>query len=112
MPELVRLYIRNVLVGFGLSAVFVGLLLWFNIANLWQLVSTSPVGWIALAMLLFFNGALFAGAQFAISVMRLEEHDGTPGGGRRVPVATNIPARIAVPVEASASASREKKPLR
>ncbi len=100
MPKLVRLYIRNVLVGFGLSMIFVGMLLGFNVGNLWQLISTSPVGWIALGMLLFFNGAVFAGAQFAITVMRMEDPGDTPRGGRRVPVATNIPARVVVQAEA------------
>lgn len=99
MPELVRLYIRNVIMGFGLSAVFVGALLYSNIANLWHLISTSPVGWIAVVMLLFFNGVVFAGVQFAISIMRMEADDSEPKGGRRVPVATNIPARIAVAAE-------------
>ena len=41
MPALVRLYIRNVIIGFALSVVFVGALLGLNVANLWHLVSTS-----------------------------------------------------------------------
>ena len=100
MPELVRLYIKNVFLGFGLSAVFVGALLYMNVGNLWHLISTSSVGWMALAMLLFFNGAVFAGVQFAMTVMRMEEQDDEPKGGTRVPVATNIPARVAVPAVA------------
>ncbi|MCB1330929.1 MAG: hypothetical protein KDK28_16470, partial [Maritimibacter sp.] len=72
MPELVRLYIKNVIMGFGLSAVFVGALLYLNVGNLWHLISTSNVGWIALVMLLFFNGVVFAGVQFAITIMRME----------------------------------------
>ena len=56
MPKLIRLYITQVLLGFFLSAVFVGLLLWFNIANLAHLIAGSDIGWIAVGMLFMFNG--------------------------------------------------------
>ena len=84
MPKLIALYIKNVAFGFVLSAIFVGLLFWFNVANLWHLVSTSPVGWIAAAMLFMFNGIIFAGAQFAFTVLRMEEPE-EPKGGTRAP---------------------------
>ena len=100
MPELVRLYIKNVIMGFGLSAVFVGALLYLNVGNLWHLISTSNVGWIALVMLVFFNGVVFAGVQFAITIMRMEAQDDEPRGGKRIPVATSIPARVKVAAEA------------
>jgi len=100
MPELVRLYIKNVIMGFGLSTVFVGALLYSNVGNLWHLISTSNVGWIALVMLVFFNGVVFAGVQFAMTIMRMETRDDEPKGGNRVPVATNIPARVKVAAEA------------
>jgi len=38
---------------------------------------------------------VFGGVQFAIAVMRLAEDDSGPKGGRRAPVATNIPIRVA-----------------
>ncbi|MDI3335363.1 hypothetical protein QKW60_03005 [Defluviimonas aestuarii] len=94
MPALVRLYIRNVIIGFLLSAVFVGLLMWLNVANLWHLISSSPKGWIAVVMLVVFNGIVFAGVQFAIAVMRLGHNDG-PGGGRRSTVQVEP---VAIPV--------------
>jgi hypothetical protein len=105
MPALVRLYIRNVLTGFGLSAAFVGALLWLNVANLWHLISTSPQGWIAALMLFVFNGVVFAGVQFAIVIMRMEDRGGNGGRGRQVPVATNIPvlAEVRVPVRGAAA---------
>ena len=93
MPELGKLYIRNVAFGFLLSAVFVGLLYWLNIGNLWHLVSTSPVGWIAALMLFMFNGIIFAGAQFAVTILRMEEKE-PPRGGPRAP----DPVRALVPV--------------
>ncbi len=105
MPALVRLYIRNVITGFVLSAVFVGALLWLDVASLWHLISTSPQGWIAALMLFVFNGIVFAGVQFAIVVMRMEDR-GDGGRGRKVPVATAIPARVAVPAPARGASRR------
>lgn len=96
MPKLIHLYIRQVLVGFGLSAAFIVALLYANVGNLWHLVSTSPIGWIAIWMLFLANGTVFAGVQFAISVMRLEEKDSGISGGKKAPVATNIPAPVHV----------------
>lgn len=107
MPKLVRLYIKNVLFGFGLSGLFVFALLYTNVANLWHLVSSSEMGWVAVVMLLFFNGAVFAGVQFAMTIMRMESEDDEPRGGKRVPVATNIP----VPVEAVAPKKARKPQL-
>ncbi len=98
MPKLISLYIRQVFVGFALSGVFVGGLLYLNVANLWHLVSASPMGWVAVAMLFMFHGVVFGGVQFAITIMRMEESDDDPQGGKRVPVASNIP----VPVRAAA----------
>ena len=37
-PDLMRLYLRHCAVGFALSAVFVGLILWFDIVGLRGLV--------------------------------------------------------------------------
>lgn len=93
MPRLVKLYIRHVLVGFGLSAVFVTALLWLNVANLRHLIFTSDVGWIAAIMLFMFNGVVFAGVQFAITIMRMAEDD-TPKGGTRKPVITGERALV------------------
>ncbi len=100
MPALVRLYIRNVIAGFALSAVFVASLLWLNVANLWHLISTSPQGWIAVAMLFVFNGIVFAGVQFAIAIMRMEQKDDGDGRGRKAPVATTTPALVHAPARA------------
>lgn len=104
MPKLVSLYIRHVLIGFGLAAVFVAALLWMNVGNLWHLVSTSDVGVMAVVMLFFGNGIVFSGVQFAITVMRMGDDD-EPRGGKRGPVATNIPVRV----EATAAAPRKRQ---
>ncbi|MBV2360408.1 hypothetical protein KUH32_11525 [Thalassococcus sp. CAU 1522] len=103
MPKLIRLYIRQVLIGFALSAVFVGLVLWFNIANLWHLVTHSPGGALAVLMFWLFNGIVFAGVQFGIAIMRMGGDDDRDGGGKR----DAIPADpVPVPVEAGARTRR------
>ena len=96
MPKLIRVYIKNVLIGFALSAAFVAALLYTNVGNLWHLISTSDMGWIAVLMLFMFNGIVFAGVQFAFVIMRMEQRDGTPKGGKRQPVITGEPARVKV----------------
>ncbi|MBC7131910.1 MAG: hypothetical protein H5U16_02240 [Roseovarius sp.] len=85
MPRLIRLYIVQVALGFGLAGAFVAMLLWFNIANLWHLVTHSEQGALAVLILWFANGIVFAGVQFAIAIMRMAD-DGGPRGGRRLPV--------------------------
>lgn len=97
MPKLIKLYIRNVALGFAIAAAFVGMLLWFNVMNLWHLVSTSDVGLLALFILWFLNGIVFAGVQFGWAVMALAEKDSGPRGG--TPMAHEFLA-IPVPVEA------------
>lgn len=91
MPKLVRLYIQQTLIGFGVAAVFVGLLFWFNVANLWHLVTHSDVGLLAAFLLFMFNGIVFSGVQFGIAIMRMAEPDETPRGPKR-------PAGLAAPV--------------
>lgn len=97
LPKLVKHYIKHVVIGFVASAVFVTMLLAFNIGNLWHLVSTSPVGILAVIMLWVFNGIVFAGVQFGISIMNMgDDDDDTPGGGLRGPVRDYVPVRVPV----------------
>lgn len=98
MPELVRLYIRNVLIGIGLAVAFVAALLGFNVANLRHLILGSDMGWIAVAMLVVFNAVVFSGVQFAIAVMRMAEPEDRGNGGLRVRVSDEpAPVRAAAP---------------
>lgn len=99
MPKLISLYIRQVILGFGLSGVFVALLLYFNVANLWHLVTHTSGGMVAVAMLFMFNGIVFAGVQFAITIMRMAGND-DQGGGKRQPVVTGEVARVNVAASA------------
>lgn len=93
MPKLVRLYIQSVAIGFGLSAVFLGGLIWSDAAGLRGLIFGSSSGYLSAAMLFMFNGLFFGGVQFAIAVMRLAEPDGGPRGGLRQHLVP-IPIRV------------------
>ncbi|WP_300583250.1 hypothetical protein [Marivita sp.] len=75
MPDLIKMYIRQTAIGFALSAVFVTLLLYFNIVNLWHLVTHTDVGLLAVSLLWLFNGIVFAGVQFGISIMLMKYDD-------------------------------------
>lgn len=96
MPKLIRLYIVNVAIGFAVALAFVTGLVWFDVANLRQLIFGSDQGVLAFALLVMFHGVVFGGVQFAIAVMRLAEDDRGPRNGRRRPLATMIPVPVAV----------------
>jgi hypothetical protein len=95
MPKLIKLYITNVAYGFVLSAVFLALLLWLDVAGIRHLILNSDVGYIAAGMIFMMNGVVFASVQFAIAVMRLAEDPEGPKGGNRAPDVTR-PIRVEV----------------
>jgi hypothetical protein len=106
LPKLVRLYIVQSAIGFLVSAIFVAMLLSLNVANLWHLVTHTSAGPLAVFLLWLFNGIVFSGVQFGISIMRMAEPE-TPGGGTRLklmPEPTPAPRPATVPVEAERSA--------
>lgn len=95
--EPVRFYIRNCLIGFFWAAVFVGTLLWWDVAGLWGLVRGSDVGLMAGLMLFFFNGIVFAGAQCSVAILLMTEPDDPPSGGGHgaaQPVSSPVPVTI------------------
>jgi hypothetical protein len=104
MPRLVALYIRQVAIGFALSALFVAGLLWLDIVGLRHLIFSMREGPLALAMLFMANGIVFSGVQFAVTILRMAEDDDEPKGGRRAPEPVLepvlVPALVPVPVEA------------
>ncbi len=102
MPKLVRLYIVCVLTGFGISALFLGFLLWQDVMGLRGLIFGSDQGFVAALMLFVFNGSLFAGVQFAVTVMAMADDDQGPRGGRKMP--TRLPQRL-VPVRIEQTAA-------
>lgn len=96
MPALVRLYIQSVALGFAISAGFTAGLLWLDVAGIGHLVLASNIGWIAVAMLVIFNGIVFAAVQFAFRVMAMAEGDAGSQGGRgaREPVLVPVPVQV------------------
>lgn len=86
MPELIRLYIRNIILGFVLAVIFTAALIGLDVAHLRHLVMATQGGWIAVMLLVVFNTIVFAGVQFAIAVMRMAEPEDKPRGGLRAPV--------------------------
>ena len=96
-PDLMRLYLRHCAIGFVLSAVFVALILWRDVAGLGSLIAGSDVGYLAVFLLWFFNGTVFGSVQFAIVVMAQTDDD--DDDDQRGPL---IPIRV----EAGASRGR------
>lgn len=93
MPALIKMYIRNVLIGFAIAGAFVAMLLWFNVMNLWSLVTNSDAGLLAVFILWFVHGIVFAGVQFAIAVMNMAEKPQGPRGGTPIADLTR-PVRV------------------
>ena len=97
MPKLIRLYIVNVAIGFGISVAFVAGLVWLDVAGLQHLILQSPMGWVAALMMVMVNGVVFGGVQFAIAVMRMAEVPDTPPRGPRarlIPVPLRVEAQV------------------
>lgn len=110
MPALVRLYIRHSLIGFAIAIAFVAMLLGADVAGLRGLILGSPVGWLALVMLVLFNGFLFAGVQFGIAVMRMGDipHD-DPGGKRLREGGERLRTSLTPPPEAIPAAEQSRR---
>ena len=109
MPKLVRLYIVNVLIGFSISALFLGLVLALDLAHLRHLVLETSGGRIAGLQFFLSNGIVFAGEQFAIAAISLAE-----GQGRGPRAGLRVLARL-TPVTSDATAQgtgRSSRPTR
>ncbi len=100
MPRIAQFYLKQSLIGFGIAALFVAGILYFNVVNLWHLISTSNIGLMALVVFWVLNGIVFAGVQMAVAVMLLADDDKNEGGPRGrsaqlipVPTKTRSPHR-------------------
>ncbi|MBT0778527.1 hypothetical protein EQ718_10965 [Paracoccus versutus] len=83
MPQLVRLYIVSIAIGFALALAFTALLLALDVGTLRHLVTATRGGWIAVLMLVVFHTILFSGVQFGIRIMLMARKDGRGGGLRQ-----------------------------
>ena len=97
MPKLIRFYILNCVIGFIIAGIFTAAIMWFNVANLWHLVSTSNIGVMAVIVFWVLNGIVFAGVQFGVAIMLMAESDDQDDGPRR---GLGVPIRV--PAEANA----------
>jgi hypothetical protein len=105
MPQLIRLYLQSVAIGFVVAAVFTGGLLWLDVAGIGHLVMASDVGIIAATMLVFFNGIVFSAVQFAFRVMGMADPDEGPNGGH----GAREPALVPVPVPVSVQGRNRRR---
>jgi hypothetical protein len=95
MPVLVRFLLRHAAIGMGVAAVFVGALAAFDVFHLGALMSGSPDGLLALAVLTSALGITFGSVQMGFAVMLMGE-DEQPPKGRRAPLnrLRPIPVRV------------------
>jgi hypothetical protein len=88
VPKIMRFYVMHCAIGFLVAAVFIAALMYFNVANLWHLISTSDIGLMALGVFWVLNGIVFAGVQTAVAVMLMAEDpdkdDDEPKGGTSI----------------------------
>jgi hypothetical protein len=96
MPEHIKFILRHAAWGGLAAVVFVALLLWFNVANLWHLVTHTAEGPIALIAMTIFFGITFGSAQVGYKIMTIGEDD-TPKGGKRDAIPTQL---VPIPVRA------------
>jgi hypothetical protein len=82
MPEVFKFYIKHALIGFSVAAVFVGAILYLNVANLWHLISGSDIGIMALFVFWVLNGLVFGGVQMAVAVMLMADDTSDDVSGR------------------------------
>jgi len=84
-PRLIRLYVFHCIIGFALSGVFTGLILWSNTANIGHLVTHVEGGWLAAFVFFVLNGIVFAGVQTGIVIMSLGKMKINLGVGAATP---------------------------
>lgn len=93
---LVRLFVVQSLIGFGISTAFVLSLLVFNIGG-FATLALRPDTWPFAFVLWFFVGLTFASVQMGMAIMSLVG-DPPPSGGKRVRIEPALaPVRVARP---------------
>jgi hypothetical protein len=95
MPDHIAFILRHALIGFVLALVFVAMLLAFDVAGLWHLVTHTAEGPIAVVMLVVFFTITFGAVQIGYQIMMLGEDDDDDDdhGGRRMPIPVRLDTR-------------------
>lgn len=96
LPRLIRLYIFHCMIGFVVSGIFTGYVIYANVANIGHLVMSVEGGILAAVVFFVLNGIVFAGVQTGIVVMSLAEPEDDDDGGRglMVPAMQPVPVRL------------------
>ncbi len=91
MPDFKKLSFRSTLWGFGISAILVSVLLWF------EMLSVSHLGFVTLWFVL---GVIFGRMQYALVTLQShDDDDDEPRGGTPVGRMTHELRVIPIPVE-------------
>ena len=100
IPVAVRFMVLHGMFGFGLSALFVGAVLWADPGGAGSLILRVG-GWPVIVLLWFFTGLTFGSVQIGTAVMLQDGRDHGGGGRRRLlpalPMAVRAPARVRRP---------------
>lgn len=99
MPDHIRMIVKHAAIGFAISAAFTAMLLWFNVGNLWHLVTHTTEGPIAVAMLVIFGTITFGSVQIGYAIMSMGEENDDPEGGHRDSLPVAEPQPVAIPVK-------------
>lgn len=91
MPKHIRFLLKHAVFGAFAALCFVSLLLWFNVANLWYLVTHTDAGPLALGIMTVFFVITFGSVQMGLAVMGLaDKSDDKPPRGPKTPVLAKV----------------------
>lgn len=71
MPDIIRLFVRNGVIGFLVAGVFVALLIFLNVNGLRDTLAVEERQGLAVVVLWLGNGSVFAALQIAWAVLTL-----------------------------------------
>lgn len=73
MPDILRLFLRNALIGFAVAGLFVALLIYLNVNGLRDMLAAEERVWLAVFLLWFGNATVFGALQIAWAVMAMRD---------------------------------------
>lgn len=99
--SLIKFCVGHAAFGVGIAFGLIGLMLAFDVANLWTLVMANDMGFVALAIMTVFFSITFGSVQIGIALMTRQWDD---DGSR--------PRRMTMPVLPQTLAQRQPVPVR
>jgi polyferredoxin len=76
MPQHIKFLLKHAVFGALIAAVFVAMVLWANVANLWHLVTHTDEGPLAVFLLWVFCAITFGSVQMGIRIMTMSDRNG------------------------------------